>query len=160
MKSPIWIGYMFETLLNTIEETALPEKCPECGAGLPDELAEKCPLCGALTAKEEKSPGIAALLSFIFAGSGQIYNGEMVKGILLLLGTLIGVLIYVVPGVIIWIYGIYDAYATSKKMNEGTIPYRRPTLANILLYIAAWIVLVIIIITIVLTGATFEVLGL
>jgi TM2 domain-containing membrane protein YozV len=143
-----------------LRELPLPEKCPECGAGLPDELAEKCPLCGALTAKKEKSPGIAAILSFIFAGSGQIYNGDMVKGILVLLGTLIGALIFLVPGVIVWIYGIYDAYTTSKKMNEGTIPYRSPTLAHILLYIAAWIVLVIIIITIVLAGATFEFLGL
>jgi TM2 domain-containing membrane protein YozV len=151
---------MSDTSLHTDEETALAEKCPECGAGLPDELAEKCPLCGALTSKKEKSPGIAGILSFIFPGSGQVYNGEMVKGVLVLLGTLIGVLIYVIPGVIVWIYGIYDAYATSKKMNEGKIPYQSPSLAHILVYIAVWIVLVIIIITIVLAGATFEFLGL
>ncbi len=138
----------------------MPETCPECGAGLPDKLAEKCPLCGALTIRKEKSPGIAALLSFIFAGSGQIYNGELLKGILILAGTLVGVLIFLIPGVIVWIYGIYDAYATAKKMNEGSIDYRMPTLANILLYIAVWIVLVIVIISIVLAGATFIDLGL
>lgn len=138
----------------------MAEKCPECGGELSGELAEKCPLCGALTAKKEKSPGIAAILSFIFAGSGQIYNGEMIKGILVLLGTLIGVLIFVIPGLIVWLYGIYDAYVTSKRMNEGSIPYRETTLANILVFIAAWIVLVIIIITVVLAGATFEILGL
>jgi TM2 domain-containing membrane protein YozV len=138
----------------------LPETCPECGAGLPDKLTEKCPLCGALTIRKEKSPGIAALLSLIFAGSGQIYNGELVKGILILAGTLIGVLIFLIPGVIVWIYGIYDAYATAKKMNEGSIEYRMPTLANILLYIAVWIVLVIVVIAVVLTGATFIDLGL
>jgi len=139
----------------------LPEICPECGAGLPDKLAEKCPLCGALTIiRKEKSPGIAALLSFIFAGSGQIYNGELVKGILILAGTLVGVLIFLIPGVIVWVYGIYDAYATAKKMNEGSIEYRMPTLANILLYFAVWIVLVIVVIAVVLTGATFIDLGL
>jgi TM2 domain-containing membrane protein YozV len=138
----------------------LPETCPECGAGLPDELAEKCPLCGALTIRKEKSPGIAALLSLIFAGSGQIYNAELAKGILILAGTLLGLLVFLIPGIIVWIYGIYDAFVTTKKMNEGRIEYRVPTLSNILLYIAAWIVLVIIVIALVLTGATFIDLGL
>jgi hypothetical protein len=31
-----------------------------------------------------KNPGIAAVLSFFWAGLGQIYNGEISKGILLL----------------------------------------------------------------------------
>lgn len=138
----------------------MPESCPECGAGLPDELAEKCPLCGALTIRKQKSPGIAALLSLVFAGSGQLYNAELVKGILVLAGTLLGLLVFVIPGVIVWIYGIYDAYHTTKKMNERGIEYRLPTLSSILLYIAAWIVLVIVVIAVVLTGATFIDLGL
>jgi TM2 domain-containing membrane protein YozV len=138
----------------------LPEKCPECGGELTDRLAEKCPLCGAFTEKKEKSPGIAAIVSLIFWGSGQIYNGDFLKGILVLFGTMIGFLIYVVPGVIVLIYGIYDAYTTSKKMNEGKIPYRETTLVNILLYIAAWIVLVIVIVTFALAFETFAFLGL
>src|SRR5258708_39916724 len=32
----------------------------------------------------EKSPGLAAVLSFFWAGLGQIYNGEISKGIILL----------------------------------------------------------------------------
>src|ERR1700748_729587 len=32
----------------------------------------------------EKSPGLAAVLSFFWSGLGQIYNGEISKGILLI----------------------------------------------------------------------------
>ena len=31
-----------------------------------------------------KNPGVAAVLSFIFTGLGQIYNGEIKKGLLLM----------------------------------------------------------------------------
>jgi TM2 domain-containing membrane protein YozV len=143
-----------------MRDSPLPEKCPECGGEMSDTLAEKCPLCGALIEKKEKSPGMAAILSLIFTGSGQVYNGDFIKGILVLLGSLIGALFFLIPGLIVWIYGIYDAYTTSKKMNEGIIPYRETTLVNVLLYIAAWIVLVIIIVTVALALETFAFLGL
>lgn len=32
-----------------------------------------------------RNPGIAAVLSFFWTGVGQIYNGEIVKGIILIL---------------------------------------------------------------------------
>ena len=31
----------------------------------------------------KKNPGLAAVASFFFAGLGQIYNGEILKGVLL-----------------------------------------------------------------------------
>jgi uncharacterized membrane protein required for colicin V production len=40
------------------------------------------------------------------------------------LGTFVGVLLLVVPGIIIWIVGIIDAWLTAKKMNEGKIPFK------------------------------------
>lgn len=74
--------------------------------------------------KNQKSPGVAAVLSFFFSGLGQIYNGEIMKGILfivcggisiLLMWILIGFLLY--P--IVWIYGMYDAYKTAVKLNSS-----------------------------------------
>jgi TM2 domain-containing membrane protein YozV len=132
----------------------MPEVCPECGAVMQDELAEKCPLCSTLSPKREKSSKVAALLSLVFPGSGQVYNGEMMKGILVLIGSLVGILIYLVPGIIVWIYGIYEAYTTSEKMNKGKVPFRETVQTNMLLYFAAWIVLAIVVITIVLTVET------
>jgi len=34
----------------------------------------------------------------------------------------IGSMLFFVPGLIVLAYGIYDAYTTAKKMNEGEIP--------------------------------------
>ena len=70
----------------------------------------------------EKSPGLAAVLSFFWAGLGQIYNGEISKGILLLVCYGIScVLMAVVIGFfttpILWIYGMVDAYKTAEKFN-------------------------------------------
>jgi len=70
----------------------------------------------------EKSPGLAAVLSFFWAGLGQIYNGEISKGILLIVAFAISCgLIAVVIGFfttpILWIYGMIDAYKTAEKFN-------------------------------------------
>lgn len=72
----------------------------------------------------EKSPGLAAVLSFFWAGLGQIYNGEISKGILLIVAFAISCgLMAVVVGFfttpILWIYGMVDAYKTAEKFNAG-----------------------------------------
>lgn len=70
----------------------------------------------------EKSPGLAAVLSFFWAGLGQIYNGEITKGIVLMIAYVVScVLIALVVGFIttpiLWIYGMVDAYQTAEKFN-------------------------------------------
>ncbi len=63
-------------------------------------------------AKPERSPALAALLSFVVAGAGQMYNGQIGKGLAILFTCWL-----VAP----WIYGIFDAYATARKINSGKI---------------------------------------
>ena len=85
---------------------------------------------------DRKKPGTrAALLSLVFPGLGQIYNGENFKGFLLFFWTLAG-LIMIIPGIIIWVYGIYDARKVALKMNSGVIPSRRTDRSMIILYFA------------------------
>ena len=72
----------------------------------------------------EKSPGLAAVLSFFWAGLGQIYNGEITKGIVLIVAYVVScVLIALVIGFIttpiLWIYGMVDAYRTAEKFNAA-----------------------------------------
>ncbi len=93
---------------------------------------------------EQKSTGLAAVGSFLFAGLGQVYNGSLGKGLLILFGTLIGYLFFVIPGIIVWVYGIYDAYSTAKKMNEGKIPFVAHKTSHIIAFIIIGIVIVII----------------
>lgn len=72
----------------------------------------------------QKNPGIAAVLSFFWSGLGQIYNGEIGKGILLLILFVVSaMLIWVVIGFIttpiLWVYGMIDAYKTAEKINAA-----------------------------------------
>jgi TM2 domain-containing membrane protein YozV len=76
-----------------------------------------------IVVKEEKSPGIAAVLSFLFAGLGQIYNGQIGKGIVFICAYFVSVLcMFVLIGFvttpILWIWGMIDAYGTAERINQ------------------------------------------
>lgn len=85
----------------------------------------------------EKNPGAAALFSFLINGGGQIYNGEIGKGLLIMGGQAALATVSVVSasntnygepntigaiagagmvGLAIW--SMYDAYTTAERINE------------------------------------------
>lgn len=71
----------------------------------------------------QKNSGIAAVLSFLIIGLGQLYNGQIGKGLLLFGGAVVsGFLTTIIIGFIllpaIWLYGIYDAYKVANSLNE------------------------------------------
>ncbi len=84
---------------------------------------------------DRKDPVHAVVLALVFPGLGQIYNGENFKGFLLFFWVLAG-LIVLIPGIIIWGYGLYDARAVALKMNSGEIPYRQIDRSLVILYFA------------------------
>lgn len=75
----------------------------------------------------QKSPGFAALASFFVWGLGQLYNGEVAKGLVflslwLLLGTAVLFFwwVFFLPVIVsfpIWVLNIYDAYASARRIN-------------------------------------------
>lgn len=70
-----------------------------------------------------KNPGLAAVLSFFYMGLGQIYNGEIAKGIFFIIAyTVSAILIIILIGLIttpiLWIYGMYDAYKSAERINR------------------------------------------
>ena len=72
-----------------------------------------------------KNPILAAFLSFLLPGMGQIYVGKILFGLLLILLSFIistltiflisifGIILYV----IIWLYAIYDAYTSAQATD-------------------------------------------
>lgn len=88
--------------------------CSDCQVEIKGEVY--CKECLAIKMskekKEERSPALAAILSFIIGGLGQIYNGQFGKGILIFFTSWL-----IFP----WIIGIFDAYKTAKKINEGKV---------------------------------------
>ncbi|MFN4226718.1 MAG: hypothetical protein ACK4F0_01060 [Candidatus Ratteibacteria bacterium] len=98
--------------------------------------------------KDLPNPRIAALLSFVFNGLGQIYNGEIKKGLSLIFLSGVSLLILIIGAIfifyfiktlppisfLIWgvclfffgltgmiiigIYSISDAYNTARKISQ------------------------------------------
>ncbi len=85
----------------------------------------------------KKSPILAAVLSFLIPGTGQIYNGEVRKGLgILLIGAMFTILeIFLIRNndkgmelgpvlvagiaiILFWIFNIYDAHTTAKKKRD------------------------------------------
>ena len=125
--------------------------CPNCGIKLEGKrLPKYCPNCGTalysfgdskkINLYDEKnednmvppsalkvSPEMAALLSLIVTGLGQMINGQPEKGIAMLLISIVGLpIIGAVLGSIIWLVAIIywigsaiDAYQCSLKLKEG-----------------------------------------
>jgi TM2 domain-containing membrane protein YozV len=121
--------------------------CPECGVELENPSAIACPNCGGAISGgsrismqtqygKRKSPVLAAILSFFFGGLGQIYNGQIGKGIMIMIAVIMlcivdiiclllfgfGILlilfiIHIILGVTI----VYDAYSTAEMINRGEL---------------------------------------
>ncbi|AHY47645.1 TM2 domain [Rubrobacter radiotolerans] len=72
-----------------------------------------------------KNKWLAAILSLIIPGVGQIYNGDTQKGIILLLiGLAAGITTSIIIGFIVYplvvLYAVYDAFVTAGRINSGT----------------------------------------
>jgi predicted neutral ceramidase superfamily lipid hydrolase len=74
-------------------------------------------------AENKPHPGIAAVLSFIFNGLGQVYNGEIKKGLLLIFLSALCMLLMVVGGIlaIFW-------------LAKGSL-VSRPFIASLLIFV-------------------------
>jgi TM2 domain-containing membrane protein YozV len=69
-----------------------------------------------------KNPGLSLLASFFIPGLGSMINGEAGKGVGILVGYLVSlVLVFVVIGIFgvlaFWIWGMVDAYQGAQKWN-------------------------------------------
>ena len=95
--------------------------CPECGRSTTGQLN---PNITHAVVNSQKSPALAAILSFLIIGLGQVYLGLTKKGIILFIlaivsGFLMLILVGFVLWLLVWAYAIYDGYNSANKMNEG-----------------------------------------
>ncbi len=74
---------------------------------------------------EPKSPGTAAILSLFFPGAGQLYNGQIGKGLTFFFLTMMLFMpIYSIPLALVpYVWSVIDAYQTSRRINAyGLLP--------------------------------------
>ncbi len=70
-----------------------------------------------------KDARLSLILSMIFPGLGQIYNGQTDKGILFLIAgaascaMILLFLLGLAAGSAVWVWGMVDAYRTAEKLN-------------------------------------------
>jgi TM2 domain-containing membrane protein YozV len=95
-------------------------QCPECATQISD-VAASCPSCGyplrapiakapVLVSEGRKwSPGVAAVLSLVIPGAGQMYKGEVAKGLIWLLFIVLGYALVVIPGLVLHLCCIFAA---------------------------------------------------
>jgi len=100
--------------LETCDRCQIPV-CKECAVLVQGKTC--CHHCSNFVGEGEeilapRKPAKAAILSLFFPGMGQCYNGQLMKGLLILITS-----ITIFP----WIYGIYDAYTTADLMNKGEL---------------------------------------
>ncbi|MBQ0693488.1 hypothetical protein [Providencia stuartii] len=67
------------------------------------------------------NPALAGVFSFIITGAGQLYNGEIAKGLGLFIAAVICIFIFFPLAFIPWIFSIFDAFNTAKLLNQQFI---------------------------------------
>jgi TM2 domain-containing membrane protein YozV len=102
--------------------------CPECKKEV-STSAQVCPHCGyapasgfpsvqltePTTSPRQWNPGIAALLSLVIPGAGQMYKGKVGAGLLWLVAVVSGYFILIIPGIILHLICIFNAaYGATK----------------------------------------------
>lgn len=94
-------------------------KCKHCGEFLTEEFRTKSnniqPQVIHIENESTKSGGVAALLSFIIPGAGQMYNDNVGAGLAWFICVILGYVCFVVPGVILHLICILTAASGSKK---------------------------------------------
>jgi TM2 domain-containing membrane protein YozV len=136
----------------------MPKICPHCGKESNEESPRFCSGCGtrmdgstpagypfyAAPPRQQKSTTIAGFCSSFLPGLGQVYNGETAKGFALFILTLAGLVIFLIPGLIVWLYAMYDAYSVAGKMNSGEIPFRETRTLHLVLFIVFAVIVIVV----------------
>ncbi|MFQ5719292.1 MAG: hypothetical protein ACE5IK_07060 [Acidobacteriota bacterium] len=64
----------------------------------------------------------AAFFGTAVPGAGHIYAGEPSRGLTFFLGAAVGLFLFIVPGVVIWLASICDAVLAARRRNASALP--------------------------------------
>jgi TM2 domain-containing membrane protein YozV len=78
---------------------------------------------GPVSLMNTKDIRLVAALSLLIPGLGQHYCGRMYRGLTFLALTGVGIIFFLVPGILVWLYGVVDAVRLARQVNAGTEPF-------------------------------------
>ena len=134
------MGYISVFFILSIRDSCTMY-CQNCGSQLPDS-AKFCDRCGAKVGSateqnssqteynmasimvNKKSEALSLILSLLIPGLGQIYNGQVKKGAIMIVAAVVCafVMFLFFPlsflYLVLWIYGMYDAFKDAKEYNQ------------------------------------------
>ena len=98
------------------------KKCPYCAEEIKTD-AKKCKHCGELLDEDMRAerhvqtavhhqkwnPGVAAVLSLVIPGAGQMYKGQVGNGLVWLICVIFGYMFFILPGLILHLFCIVGA---------------------------------------------------
>lgn len=93
--------------------------CPECHDDVSATAGATRPTARASAPRPALSPGIAALLSLIIPGAGQMYAGQIGVGLLWFIFVIVGYALLIVPGLILHLGCVLTAAGAARKANEA-----------------------------------------
>lgn len=104
--------------------------CPSCGAQvqmqqqpqMPPQMQQPQMQPQMQQPVNPKSVALAGILSCLIVGVGQMYNGQVAKGIVfLLVSIVVGSLTAGIGSTVLWILAIIDARKIAAKINNGYV---------------------------------------
>lgn len=60
----------------------------------------------------------AILFSLLVPGLGQIYNQDLTKGLLFIIGSVLGLLFFGAGYLVLWLWAIIDAYVRARSLGN------------------------------------------
>lgn len=77
--------------------------------------AVKCRHCGEFVDPihmQDHNRGMAALISLFIPGGGQMYRGQVGRGVCWLVAAIFGYFLFIIPGLLVHGFSVYDASLT------------------------------------------------
>jgi TM2 domain-containing membrane protein YozV len=94
--------------------------CKHCGADLVKrQPAARGGVSVAVEAPARLNAGVAAVLSLVIPGAGQMYCGRVGEGLAWLLFVVIGYAMFIAPGLLLHVLCIFGAYTSANKINAA-----------------------------------------